>query len=179
MHQQSRGGAVLDFRRMAGLLTIAALSLGACGPKDQQERKVAPAGSLSSRDSAAIVALDSAFVAAVNAGDAKATAAVYASDAALLAPNLPLQRGRRAIQSFWGGLLEAYTVTFEIGSDMLEGRGDLAYNMGHYRFTAVPKAKNAAGTADEGKYVEILKQQADGSWKYQVDIYNSSLAPQH
>jgi ketosteroid isomerase-like protein len=51
--------------------------------------------------------------------------------------------------------------------------------MGHYRFTAVPKAKSDPGVADEGKFLEILKKQPDGSWKYLVDMYSSNLAPQH
>jgi uncharacterized protein (TIGR02246 family) len=155
-----------------------ALGMGACGPRSRgsaaRDMDV-PAG-LSASDSAKIVAADSAFQAAADSGDAAAIAAVYASDASLLPPNLPVQRGRDAIRAFWGGLLEAYTVKFEIASDIIEGRGDLAYNMGHYRFTAVPKAKSAPGIADDGKFVEILKQQPDGSWKYAVDIYNSNLA---
>lgn len=124
-----------------------------------------------------IAAADSAFEAAANSGDAAAVAAVYASDASLLPPNLPVQRGRDAIRTYWAGVLGAYTVTFDISPDMVEGRGDLAYSMGHYRVTAVPKAKSAPGFADEGKFVEILKKQPDGSWKYTVDIYNLSLAP--
>jgi uncharacterized protein (TIGR02246 family) len=134
---------------------------------------------LSVRDSAGIVAADSAFQAAMKAGSAAQAAAVYATDASLLPPNQPLRRGRTAIQAFWGGLLEAYTVQFESASDVIEGRGDVAYTMGHYRFTALPKEKNFPGIADEGKFVVILKKQPDGSWKYIVDIYNSNLAPQH
>jgi len=134
---------------------------------------------LSSADEASIKAADSAFAASVNAGDAAKVAEVYAEDASLLAPNLPPQSGRRAIQEFWGGFLDAYTVRFEIGSDTIEGRGDLAYNRGHYRFTAVPKAKGVPGVADEGKFLEILKKQSDGTWKYAVDMYSSNLTLQH
>jgi uncharacterized protein (TIGR02246 family) len=132
---------------------------------------------LSASDSAGIAAADSAFVAGTNSGNAAAVAAVYAPDGSLLPPNMPLQQGREAIRTFWAGLLDAYTVKFEISPDIIEGRGDLAYNMGRYRFTAVPKAKSGPGIADEGKFVEILKKQPDGSWKYAVDIYNSNLAP--
>jgi uncharacterized protein (TIGR02246 family) len=156
------------------LLVVVAAGLMAChGSAHQADRPAA----LSARDSAGIAAADSAFQAAANAGNAVGVAAVYATDASLLPPNLPLRRGRTAIQAYWAGLLDAYTVTFEVVSDMIEGRGDLAYNMGHYRFTAVPKEKNAPGIADEGKFVEILKKQPDGNWKYIVDIYNSNLAP--
>ena len=106
-------------------------------------------------------------------------AAAYADDAALLAPNLPPQKGHDAIKAFWGGLLDAYTVRFEVASDTIEGRGDLAYSQGHYRFTAVPKAKGIPGVADEGKFIEILKKQPDGSWRYVVDMWSSNLALQH
>jgi uncharacterized protein (TIGR02246 family) len=135
-------------------------------------------GALSDTDLAAIRTADSTFVAAANAGNVDAVVAVYADDAVLLPPNAPAQRGRNAIRTFWGGLLKAYTLKFEVGSDTVEGRGDLAYNVGHYRFTAVPKDKANPGMADEGKFVEILKKQADGSWKYAVDMFNSNLAGQ-
>jgi ketosteroid isomerase-like protein len=117
-------------------------------------------------------------MAAANAGNVDALVAVYANDAVLLPPNAPAQRGPDAIRTFWGGLLKAYTLKFELGSDLVEGRGDLAYNVGHYRFTAVPKDKANPGMADEGKFVEILRKQSDGSWKYAVDMYNSNLAAQ-
>jgi uncharacterized protein (TIGR02246 family) len=133
---------------------------------------------LGAADLAGIRAADSAFVAAANAGDLDGLVAVYASDAVLLPPNLPAQRGRTAIRNYWGGFLKAYTLKFETGSDTVEGRGDLAYNVGHYRFTAVPKERANPGMADEGKFVEILKRQSDGSWKYAVDMYSSNLAGQ-
>jgi uncharacterized protein (TIGR02246 family) len=170
---------VLELCRRAVALVVMAVGMSACGPGSRGSAASggdAPA-SLSASDSAGIAAADSAFRAAADSGNAAGVAAVYASDASLLPPNFPLQRGRDAIQKFWSGLLEAYTVKFEITSDMIEGRGDLAYNMGHYRFTAVPKSKSAPGIADEGKFVEILKKQPDGTWKYTVDIYNSNLAP--
>jgi len=135
--------------------------------------------SLSAADEAGIRSVDSAFMAAANAGDVEAIAAVYAEDGALLAPNLPPQKGRDAVKAFWGGFLDAYTVRFEVASDTIEGRGDLAYNQGHYRFTANPKAQGVPGVADEGKFLEILKKQPDGSWKYILDMYSSNLALQH
>ena len=159
---------------------LVALAVGIASCSAERSRPAADAGNapagLTASDSARIAAADSAFRAAANAGDAAAVAAVYASDASLLPPNMPVQRGRNAIQAFWRGLLDAYTVNFELSPDMIEGRGDLAYNMGHYRFTGVPKVKSAPGIADEGKFVEILKKQPDGTWKYAVDIYNSNLA---
>ncbi|MFL5402840.1 MAG: YybH family protein [Gemmatimonadales bacterium] len=167
---------MLAFYRRALWLALL-VAVASCGKNrgSRGQSEAGPAG-LSPQDSASVAAVDSAFMAAANAGNVDAMAAVYATDAALLPPNLPLQRGRAAIRRFWSGLLDAYTVTFEIAPDMIEGRGDLAYNLGHYRFSAVPKEKSAPGIADEGKFVEILKKQPDGSWRYVVDIYNSNLA---
>jgi uncharacterized protein (TIGR02246 family) len=169
---------VLEVSRSGMFLTVLALAVSACGPGSPGSAgKVDVPAALSASDSAGIAAADSAFQAAANSGDAAAVAAVYAVDASLLPPNSPVQRGRNAIRTFWAGFLDAYTVKFELAQDMMEGRGDLAYSMGHFRLTAVPKAKSAPGIADEGKFVEILKKQPDGTWKYVVDIYNSNLAP--
>lgn len=160
------------------LLVVGVGASSACRPGDRANRGAEQQTTLSETDKSAIRAADSAFAAAANAGDADAVAAVYASDASLLAPNHPPQKGRDAIRGFWGGFLDAYTVKFELTSDTIEGRGDLAYNMGRYRFSAVPKAKGVPGVADEGKFLEILKKEPDGSWKYVVDMYSSNLAQQ-
>jgi uncharacterized protein (TIGR02246 family) len=162
---------------MLGILVLGVVS--ACRPKDEGSADSSAPAALSPADEAKIRSADSTFMAAANAGDVEGILAVYAGDAALLAPNLPPQKGHDAIKAFWGGFLDAYTVRFEVASDTIEGRGDLAYNRGHYRFTAVPKAKGAPGVADEGKFIEILKKQPDGSWKYVLDMYSSNLALQH
>jgi ketosteroid isomerase-like protein len=164
------------------LILLGALTVGAGCRKGADTSKATLDGvpvELSEAELGAIHAADSLFAAAANAGNLDALVAVYANNAAVLPPNLPPQKGRAAIRSFWGSFLSAYTVRFELGSDAVEARGDLAYNMGHYRFTAVPKAKADPGVADEGKFLEILRKQPDGSWKYLVDMYSSNLAPQH
>jgi uncharacterized protein (TIGR02246 family) len=171
---------------MTGVRPVALLGLlllgvaNACRPKNGGDPEAAKAAaSLSPADVAGIRSADSIFAAAANAGDVEGVAAVYADEGTLMAPNLPPQKGRDAIKAFWGGFLDAYTVRFELATDTIEGRGDLAYNQGRYRFTAVPKAKGIPGVADEGKFIEILKKQPDGSWKYVVDMYSSNLALQH
>lgn len=166
-------------RRVAllGILVFGVSS--ACRPKPGPGPDSGAPAALSPADEVKIRSVDSAFVAAANAGDAEAVAAVYSDGGAVLAPNLPPQKGTDAIKAFWGGFLDVYTVRFEVVSDTIEGRGDLAYNQGHYRFTAVPKAKGAPGVADEGKFIEILRKQPDGSWKYVLDMYSSNLTRQH
>lgn len=159
-----------------------ALLLAACGPAARPaghtaDSTAAPgaAAPLAEADIAAIRAADSAFGASANAGDLDGVVAVYAADAALLPPNLPGMKGSEAIRTFWGGFLQAYTIAFELQADQIEGRGDLAYVVGRYRLSGTPKAKGPPPLKDEGKFVEVLKRQSDGSWKYAVDIYNSDI----
>jgi ketosteroid isomerase-like protein len=50
--------------------------------------------------------------------------------------------------------------------------GDLAYSQGAYAFTGTdPKTKRVM--SEKGKYVEVYKKQADGSWKIVEDINNA------
>ncbi|MGH7509924.1 MAG: YybH family protein [Gemmatimonadales bacterium] len=172
---------MIEFPRFAALLLAGCAASVACRPGDGGGAAEGgpPARTISEGDKARIRGADSAFAASANAGNVDGIAAVYTGDATLLAPNLPPQKGRDAIRGFWGGFLQAYTVRFELVSDTIEGRGDLAYNQGRYRFRAVPKARNVPGVADEGKFLAILKKQPDGDWKLVLDMYSSNLAPQH
>ena len=51
--------------------------------------------------------------------------------------------------------------------------GDMAYVSGTYTFNV----KDAGGKTmkDRGKYLEVWKRQADGSWKCSADAWNSDL----
>ncbi len=159
------------------LLLAAVLALLACRPAAGGSAPSAGVESppLAAADLAAIRALDSAFAGAASAGDATAVAALYLADARLMPPNAPTVEGREAIRQFWGGLLEAYQMRLDAASDEIEGRGDLAYARGHYTLTGTPKAKGGAPLHDEGKFLEVLRRQPDGAWRYAVDMYSSNL----
>lgn len=133
---------------------------------------------LTAADEAQILAADSLFTMATNAGDVDRVAATYAEDALLMPPNAPPVKGRAAIRAFWNGFLQPYTVVLTVGTDQIEGRGDLAYVVGHYRLATTPKAKGTPAQAPEdGKFLEVFKRQADGQWRYHVDIYSPNAAP--
>ena len=51
--------------------------------------------------------------------------------------------------------------------------GDLAYVSGTYEETMTDATGKPVN--DHGKYVEIFKKQADGTWKVVADIWNSDL----
>jgi uncharacterized protein (TIGR02246 family) len=169
---------------MRYLVILGALALGtACQPAPKTQTSTegaasaaAPAG-LSSEDEAAIRAVDAEWARAASAGDAKALTAVYASDATLLPPNEPVVKGE-AVGKYNADMLGALSGPFELSTTVVEGRGDLAYAVGTYRATLTPKKPGAKPLpTEEGKYVEVLKKQPDGSWKIVYDMWSANAAP--
>ena len=120
-----------------------------------------------------IVDVEAKFTAAFNRGDVAGVAALYTDDATLLPPNSETLQGRQAIQDFWTGglrmgLKDVTLTTVDVG-----GSDDTAYSIGKYTLNIQPEGQE--GMSDSGKYVVVWKRQADGTWKYHVDIWNSSM----
>ena len=166
---------------MRYLVILSALALStACQPAPKTQTSTegaasaaAPAG-LSSEDEAAIRAVDAEWARAATAGDAKALTAVYASDATLLPPNEPNVKGE-AVGKYNADMLSAFPAKMELTTEAVEGRGDLAYAVGTWRAIPTPKKAGAKPLpTEEGKYLEVLKKQADGSWKLVYDMWSSS-----
>jgi len=166
---------------MRYLVILSALVLStACQPAPKTQTSTegaasaaAPAG-LSSEDEAAVRAVDAEWARAATAGDAKALTAVYASDATLLPPNEPNVKGE-AVGKYNADMLSAFPAKMELTTEAVEGRGDLAYAVGTWRAIPTPKKAGAKPLpTEEGKYLEVLKKQADGSWKLVYDMWSSS-----
>jgi uncharacterized protein (TIGR02246 family) len=136
----------------------------------------APAG-LSSEDEAGVRALDTEWAKAATAGNGDAIAALYAPDATLLPPGEPMVKGEAA-KKYWVDFANGYSGPTELNTLSVEGSGDLAYAVGTYRMTLTPKKAGAKPLpTEEGKYVEVLKRQDDGSWKILHDIWNPNAPP--
>jgi ketosteroid isomerase-like protein len=117
----------------------------------------------------AIEALSEAFVRHLNAGDAgELVRGFYAEDAALLPPNQPLVRGHEQIGDTIRRLLDADFGILSIKTVMLDASGDLAYRIGRYRL--------GKPAPDCGKFVEVFRRQADGSWRCVAHILNGDSA---
>ena len=149
-----------------GTVMCLVLSVGCQGP-----------ARLSEADRTAIRQGGENWVKMVNARDWKGAAALWAEDAIELPPNQAAVQGRAAIQAW----LEAFPPfsNFQLKSLEIEGRGDLAYDRGTISWTVTPA--DAAPIEERAKYLCIWRKQADGSWRYLRDIWNSDLplpAPQ-
>lgn len=127
-------------------------------------------GTLSSADHAAIRAVSEQFPGLLINRDFASLARLYTHDAVAMPPHHPAVHGRAALEAFLGSFPRVSRFTF--GIEEIDGRADLAYVRGTYAMTIHPDGAPTA-VDDAGKYVEIRKRQADGSWLIAIDIFNS------
>jgi uncharacterized protein (TIGR02246 family) len=110
---------------------------------------------------------DAGYNEAFNRGDAAGCAAFFSEDVVLMAPDQPMTRGRKTFEETYRSRMEQSTggthsnELVEYGVD-----GDLAYQIGTYAVTGT-------NAPEQGKFLNILKRQADGTWKVAVSIFNS------
>jgi len=148
-------------------LLVAVLALSACsGARDSAETEV-------SASKFELGQMNRDFAAALNAKDAKAAAALYTHDAVLIPPGEPIVRGRQAIEEYWRGAIESGGVrdvsveTMDAGSS-----GSLGYETGNFKLTVNGPDGNAV--IDTGRYAELLRREADGTWRSTHGIWNAT-----
>jgi ketosteroid isomerase-like protein len=143
-------------------LTVSCTGLLACstGPTD------------STAEAAATIRQDEAsWIKDLGTRQIDATISYYGDGALLLAPNAPIARTKEQIRQTWMQIFAAVPVgaTFSGETTKVEvsRSGDLAYAIGTYAFANPP--------IDKGKFFDVWKKQADGSWKAVVSTFNSDL----
>ncbi len=114
-------------------------------------------------------ALSESFRDRVLAKDWDAVSQMYADSAIFMPPNSPAIRGRAAIREWLGAFPPV--ATFTVIDDGVVGAGDLVYTYGRYTMTL----GLAGSPVDSGKYLDIRRKQKDGSWKYEADMFNTSV----
>ena len=151
-----------------GCLTAVLLAAG-CGTSEPKDTRAA--------DETTLRSLDAQWAKSAAAKDVDAAVGYYSDDASLLAPNEPIASDKASIRAAWSAMLAPdTTLNWQASKVEVARSSDLAYIMGTYQLTtADPKAKPLA---DRGKFVEVWKKQADGSWKTVADIFNSDMAAQ-
>ena len=110
---------------------------------------------------------DEAYNEAFNRGDAKACAAFFTEDVILMAPDQPMTRGRQAFEDIYNSRMDDDSGGTHTNALVEYGvEGDLAYQIGTY-------AVADADPPEIGKFLNVLKRQADGTWKVAVSMFNS------
>jgi uncharacterized protein (TIGR02246 family) len=119
--------------------------------------------------------LDAQWSAAAGAKDLDKTVSYYSDDAIVMPPNAPPATTKEAIRSAWNEMLTSpgAAISWKATKVEVAKGGDLAYVSGIYEETSTDASGKRA--QDRGKYVEIFKKQAGGTWKVIVDIWNSDL----
>ena len=102
--------------------------------------------------------------------------ATYAAEDATMMPMAENPAvGRAAIRREFEGTPAEVTLAWKPFSADVSRSSDLGYTLGTYEYRA-PGADGKMATR-YGKYCTIWKKQANGDWKWVVDIGNTSPAP--
>lgn len=136
-------------------------------------------GSSPEADVAAVNALQEREVAAAEAGDVAALLELRTHDFVAMPPDQSSVRGKEAVEEFLNGMFGQVEIEETVVSQAVVVAGDLAYDRGTFSGTARPKG-GGESMAINGKYLWILERQADGSWRYTVQMWsNNAPAPCH
>jgi uncharacterized protein (TIGR02246 family) len=134
-----------------------------------------PPPDIRAADEKAIRDSETAWVKEFAAKDMDKIVAHYADDGTVLLSNAPTMVGKDAIRAGMKDTVADPKFSLDLKTGKVEVVGDLAYSQGTYSAT-FPDAKTKKVLAETGRYVEVYKKQADGSWKIVEDI-NSPEAP--
>ena len=119
-----------------------------------------------------IGAANARFMEAFRRADADGIAACYTPDGQLLPSNHDVIAGTAAIAGFWRAVIAAGIGEAQLETVEVEGRGDLAVEVGRYALAGAD-----GGTLDQGKYVVVWHREG-GGWKLHRDIWTTSLPQQ-
>jgi ketosteroid isomerase-like protein len=122
---------------------------------------------------AALMAADDAMSEAYQASDdpVATIAANFLDDANVLAPDMPMARGKEASIAVFAALqvLPGYSLNWK--ASIAEVGGDLGYTIGNYHMEFEDPEGNPVEI--EGKFTTVWRKQTDGSWKIAVDMFNA------
>jgi ketosteroid isomerase-like protein len=155
------------------LITTASLAaitfLSAC------QQPPPPAPDTRASDEADLKQWDANWSKAASAKDVDKTVSYYAEETMVQPPNGPMLTSKADIRKVWAEMLSApgFSGGWKATKVEVAKSGDLAYLTGTWEFKWNDASGKPAG--DKGKFVEIVKKQADGSWKCVNDIWNSDL----
>ncbi len=128
-------------------------------------------------DVAAINELYDQYCLASNEDDIDHFMSLWDDDAIRMSPDLPAFVGKEMVRSYFETLFEKSTGIIAIyGETEVQVAGDMAFSRGTYTVSLSPKAGGPA-THIDGKWLDILKRQTDGSWKIYRDCVNFNAPP--
>lgn len=130
----------------------------------------APTG-LSAENRSEIELSSKKWVETYNQNDWQGLAALFTPDAIMMPPNGLTIQGREAIARWEEANETGFRIVFKL--EAIEGQGDLIYVRGR-SCVFIPNGTDGY-SVDVGKFLEVRKQQSNGEWLIEADIFNSDL----
>jgi len=148
------------------LLPVALLAATACA------RPTAIRPTEISASAAELGQMNRDFAAALNAKDARTAAALYTEDGMLIPPDEAIVRGRAAIEAYWQGAIDDGGIR-DVSVETIDAKssGSLGYETG--RFTLTVNGPDGEPVVEKGRYIELLRREADGTWRSTHGIWNA------
>jgi ketosteroid isomerase-like protein len=133
----------------------------------------APAPDMRAQDTAAMVAADESWLQAAKTRGAAGWMSYYTDDVAILPPGSPAIVGREAVGKYVAAMFATpgFALDWKATSAEVARSGDIGYVRGTYN--AAWRDKRGKTVKETGKFVEIWRKQADGSWKCAVDMWSA------
>ena len=153
-------------------LTLLFLGLSACAPAAEQPGAAAEEPATTEADEAAIENLRSDFVTAYNAEDVDGLLSLFTADAVRMPPDEPAVSGTEELRTYFSRRFEQADADLSVTTQEVEVAGDWAFGRGTFGVTATP-AVGGEPVEYKGKWINIMKREADGSWKIADNIYNT------
>ncbi len=149
--------------KMLCILFVLAFSFFLWGCTGSQEEEV---------DLVALGDVITEFRAAVNSARTDEILVRYAEDAIILPANEEMIVGKQAVSEFWKR--HAYAGIELVEEQVVLNRGSIGYEVNTSIFKYQLEGREPVESGPS-KNVRIWRKQADGAWKLQVDVWNSSV----
>lgn len=128
-------------------------------------------------DIAAINELYDQYCIHANAGDLDNFLSLWEDNAIRMEPDNPSIIGKENIRKFFQVSFELFSINVAIyGDTEIQISEDMAFSRGTYTLSLTPK-EGGPTTHIDGKWLDILKRQTDGSWKIYIDMVNFNASP--
>ncbi len=129
-------------------------------------------------DEAALISemLSTEYIGAIRDGDMERWIALWIPEGKQMPPNAPARVGLEQIRAGNQPLMELFNTEMAVFPEEVRILGDHAYTHGNYDYSLTPKEGGRA-IIGSGKFLTILKKQADGSWKIAIDCFNDNAPP--
>jgi uncharacterized protein (TIGR02246 family) len=118
-----------------------------------------------------IQGVDEAYEKAVANQDVDAIVDLYTPDGFFLPPDSPVAKGSDAIRAVLQAYIDGGVQSLDLETTVLDDQGDVVIEVGQYKLGVQPPGSDPV--TDLGKYLQVFKRQADGSFLIAYDAFNS------